>query len=397
MTEFSLIHFNVSIHFMSKIKLTVILSLFIDILWFTIIIPALPDMVKYYNTSYFMISIWVTVFALVWLFSTPILWALSDKYGRKPVLLFSVIWSFLSYFMVYFSPFFWVYMLSRIINWLTSWNIGTIQSIFSDISKDHKERTINLWLFGAIFWISFIIWPGLWAVLLNRWIKAPFLLSMILCFINIIFILLRLPETNKLLDKAKKIKINIITIFKHMFISNEKKYYIIFFIINLALMVYQTSFTLFLSERFHISWKMSWYVLALFWVVMAINQWLFLKTRIRKFSNKRLLSITIIWMAICYWLAFIAWNMRLLIWLVAISSIFQWTFRPIFQNMVLGNHKDVWTINWNMTAIANLASIIWPIVWWYMIDQNISPFGLVAILILIWYIYFKRACSTQIE
>jgi len=80
---------------------------------------------------------------------------------------------------------------------------------------------------------------------------------MVLCFINVIFILLRLPETNKLLDKAKKIKLNIVHIFKKMFVSNEKKYYIIFFIINLAIMVYQTSFTLFLSERFGISGQMS--------------------------------------------------------------------------------------------------------------------------------------------
>lgn len=382
---------------MSKIKLTVILSLFIDILWFTIVIPALPDMVKYYNTSYFMISIWVTVFAFVWLFSTPILWAMSDKYGRKPILLFSVIWSLLSYVMVYFSPLFRVYMLSRIINWLSSWNIWAIQSIFSDISKDHKERTLNLWLFWAIFWISFIVGPWLWAFLLQWGIKAPFLVSIFLCLINIIFILLRLPETNKLLDKVKKIKVNIVHIFQKMFVSNEKKYYIIFFIINLAIMVYQTSFTLFLSERFGISWVMSWYILALFGLVMAINQWLFLKLWIKSFSSKRLVSISIIWMAITYLLAFLSWNMRVIIILVAISSIFQWLFRPVFQNIVLWQHKDVWTINWNMTAVTNLASIIWPIVWWYMIDQNISPFWLVAILILIWYIYSKRTCSKQIE
>lgn len=382
---------------MSKIKLTVILSLFIDILWFTIVIPALPDMVKYYNTSYFMISIWVTVFAFVWLFSTPILWAMSDKYGRKPILLFSVIWSFLSYIMVYSSPLFRVYMLSRIINWLSSWNIWAIQSILSDISKDHKERALNLWLFWAIFWISFIIWPWLWAFLMRWWIKAPFLLSMVLCFINVIFILLRLPETNKLLDKAKKIKLNIVHIFKKMFVSNEKKYYIIFFIINLAIMVYQTSFTLFLSERFGISGQMSWYILALFWLVMAINQWLFLKLWLKKFSNKKLVSISMIWMAITYILAFLSWNMWAIIILIAVSSIFQWLFRPVFQNIVLWQHKDVGTINWNMTAIANLASIIWPIVWWYMIDQWSSPFSLVAILILIWYIYSKRVCAKQIE
>ncbi|MFZ2719237.1 MAG: hypothetical protein WAZ12_05575, partial [Candidatus Absconditicoccaceae bacterium] len=81
----------------------------------------------------------------------------------------------------------------------------------------------------------------------------------------------------------------------------------------------------------------------------------------------------------------------------ALSSIFQGLFRPVFQNIVLGQHKDVGTINGNMTAVTNLAGIIGPIVGGYMIDQNISPFGLVAILILIGYIYSKRTCSKQIE
>ena len=70
--------------------------------------------------------------------------------------------------------------------------------------------------------------------------------------------------------KAKKISLNIVTIFKNMFISPEKKYYLVFFIINLALMVYQMSFTLFLNERFGIAGETSGYFMALIGLVMVI-------------------------------------------------------------------------------------------------------------------------------
>ncbi|MEI7558817.1 MAG: hypothetical protein WCJ45_08845 [bacterium] len=100
----------------------------------------------------------------------------------------------------------------------------------------------------------------------------PFIVSFFLCLINVLFIIRGLPETNKFLAKAKKISLNIVTIFKDMFVSPEKKYYLVFFIINLALMVYQMSFTLFLNERYGISGETSGYFMALIGLVMVINQ-----------------------------------------------------------------------------------------------------------------------------
>jgi hypothetical protein len=74
------------------------------------------------------------------------------------------------------------------------------------------------------------------------------------------------------LATTKKISINIVTIFKNMFVSKENKEYLVFFIVNLALMVYQMSFVLFLSDRFGISGETSGYVMALIGLVMVINQ-----------------------------------------------------------------------------------------------------------------------------
>lgn len=100
----------------------------------------------------------------------------------------------------------------------------------------------------------------------------PFIVSFFLCLINVLFIIRGLPETNKFLNKAKEISLNIVSIFKNMFVSKENKEYLVFFIVNLALMIYQMSFTLFLNERFGIAGETSGYVMALLGLVMVINQ-----------------------------------------------------------------------------------------------------------------------------
>ena len=362
----------------------------------TIMIPAFPNLVNYYHTSYFMISLGTTVFSLFGLFSTPILWAISDKYGRKIVLLVSVISSLLSYGLLRIGWNIWIYLLSRIVNWAAAWNISSIQSILSDISVDQKERSRNFWLFGAIFGVWFIMWPAIGGRLLWYAIKMPFIVSFFLCLLNVIFIIRWLPETNKFLNKAKAISLNIVTIFKNMFVSKENKEYLVFFIINLALMIYQMSFVLFLSERFGMTGEVSWYVMAMIGAVMIINQWFLLKLWMKAFSNKKLVSISILWMVACYGGAFFAWPAWLIIALVGLSGVFQWIFRPVFQNMILGDNQDVGLINGNMAALGNLANIFWPLIGGYIIDLGMSPFGLVALLLIIAYMYAKKYLHRQI-
>ena len=382
---------------MKKIKRIVIFTLFLDMLGMTIMIPAYPNLVAYYHTDYFMISLGVTLFSLFGLFSTPILGAISDKYGRKIVLLVSVISSLISYGLIWISGNIWIFLLSRIVNGAAAGNISSIQSILTDIAVDHKERTANFWLFWAVFGMGFIIGPAIGGWLLWYGVKMPFIISFFLCLINVLFIIRGLPETNKFLAKAKKISINIVAIFKDMFVSPEKKYYLVFFIINLALMVYQMSFTLFLNERYGISGETSGYFMALIGLVMVINQWFLLKWFwLKRFTNKRLIGISILWMIACYGLAFFVSSLWFIVALVAISGIFQGIFRPVFQDMILGNNHDIGLINGNMAALGNLANIFWPLVGGYMIDLNMSPFGLVTLLLILSYIYAKKYLTRQI-
>ena len=159
---------------MSKTKIIALLTIFLDILGFTIMIPAMPGLASDYHVPYIMITLWSALYALFGIFSTPMLGGRSDKIGRKPIMIISMIGSMLAYFAIAISHNVWMYIIGMIINGITAGNIGTAQSILSDVSKDQKERTTNLWLFGMIFGVGFIIGPVIGSLTLSLWNHGPF-------------------------------------------------------------------------------------------------------------------------------------------------------------------------------------------------------------------------------
>jgi len=367
------------------------MSLFIDALGMIIIIPVLPNLLNFYHTNYIMMAVGMALYSVFAIFSAPLLGALSDRYGRKPVLLISVFTSFLSSLIIGFGNTVWIYIFGRIINGVAAGNMSTIQSILTDISKDQKERTNNFALFGIIFGLGFIVGPALGSWLLQWGVKAPFFVSAGICFINMLFIIWRMPETRKVLEKKKKITVNLRHIFMDMFVSKERKYYLTLMIITVATMVYQTSFTLFLHQKFWMSWEFSGYVLWFFGVIMIVNQWvLFNSFWLKYFSNKQLILTWILGSFLCFAGAFLINNMWVIIALIGLSNIFQSIFRPVFQTVILWErHEDIWLINGNISNIMNMGNIVGPLIGGVLINQGISPFGLVAILVLIAYIYAR--------
>jgi DHA1 family tetracycline resistance protein-like MFS transporter len=108
---------------MSKIKIIALLTIFLDILGLTIMIPAIPGLATEYQVSYTMITLGSTLFALFGLFSTPLLGGLSDKIGRKPIIIISMIGSMISYFAIALSHNIWIYLIGMVINGITAGNI----------------------------------------------------------------------------------------------------------------------------------------------------------------------------------------------------------------------------------------------------------------------------------
>lgn len=218
------------------------LTMFLDLVGFSIIFPMFPAMAKHYlavdadnfilkgmmnmissiqsyspdgNTTASTIVLFGgllgALYSLLQFIAAPIWGGISDRIGRRPVLLISVMGLFLSYVMWVFSGSFTLLVLARIIGGFMSGNLSIASAVVSDIT-DEKNRSKGMAVIGIAFAVGFVIGPAMggilslynpiahnpeWAAYGINPFSAPAALAMVLAFINMITIWKTFPETLK--------------------------------------------------------------------------------------------------------------------------------------------------------------------------------------------------------
>jgi DHA1 family tetracycline resistance protein-like MFS transporter len=171
-------------------------TIFISMVGFGIVIPVLPVYAKNdpFKMSPTELGWLVGIFSLVQLFSGPLIGKLSDRIGRRPVLLLSILGTALGYFITGAAAVPWMLFLGRIIDGASGGNIATAQACIADITAP-EERSRAMGHIGAAFGLGFIFGPVLGGVL-SQWSHAlPFYFAGGLAVLNALFVWARLPET----------------------------------------------------------------------------------------------------------------------------------------------------------------------------------------------------------
>ena len=137
---------------------TILFTAFLDVLGFSIIIPQLAVYAAQFGASPAMTGFLASVYSMMGFLFTPFWGRLSDRIGRRPVLLYSIFGTAIGYVFFAFASSLWFLFASRIIDGVTGGNIGTAQAYLSDITPP-EERAKNFGLFGATFGIAFAIGP----------------------------------------------------------------------------------------------------------------------------------------------------------------------------------------------------------------------------------------------
>ncbi|RPI29160.1 MAG: MFS transporter, partial [Chloroflexota bacterium] len=124
----------------------------------TIIIPLMPLYATAFGATPLIIGLLGAAYPAMQFIGAPILGRLSDRYGRKPVLLLSQAGTLVGFLLLGFSNALWLLFLSRLIDGISGGNISTAQAAIAD-STTEKTRTQGLGLIGAAFGLGFIIGP----------------------------------------------------------------------------------------------------------------------------------------------------------------------------------------------------------------------------------------------
>lgn len=375
----------------TKIKFIVYAAVLLDVLSIWIFIPASEKLITWYSTTPFWITLWLSIYSLSSFISTPVLGQLSDKYGRKKLLLFCVFGTAISYLILLLTHSYWIYIVSRMVNGITGGNFAILQSIISDISKDETDRKKNFWLMGGLFWLWFIIWPILGSVWLSAgglpWV---FWIGAILSIIDLVLIYFMLDETNTLRHENKDNKIDYFglkTLYSYLINPNIWVYLRSMMLLWIWFFIHQWVMAIQVKQTYGIWWESFGYVMALFGLVSMVNlAFLIPKFRIPRFTSKTIIYISHIWSIIIMWLmAFAISNNSInilwissyhiylvLIWLLVIFNIYQ----MVYQSEII-SHSDknkVWEISWVTTSIQNIWMIVWPLIWWVLLDTGINVY-----------------------
>src|ERR1700730_14857748 len=182
---------------MKRSPLASILSIvFIDLIGFGMIIPILPLYAQRFQASEWQIGILLASYSFMQFLASPVLGWFSDRYGRKPVLLCSLIGSATGYILMADANSLAMLFLARILAGVAGASVGTASAYIADITPP-ENRSKRMGLIGAAFGIGFVLGPAIGGILSQWSVIAPFWFAAVLSIFNAVLLKITLPEPER--------------------------------------------------------------------------------------------------------------------------------------------------------------------------------------------------------
>ncbi len=184
-----------------------LISVFLCGIGFSIITPVVPFLVQPYISNpgeqAIVVTLLTSVYALCVFFAAPVLGALSDKYGRRPLLLVCLLGSAIGYFVFGIGGALWVLFAGRIIEGITGGSIGTIFAYFADIIPPEQRTKYFGWL-SAIVGVGTVIGPTVGGLLAKFGYSVPMYFGAVITLLNVVYGFFFMPESLKAKNRLKE-------------------------------------------------------------------------------------------------------------------------------------------------------------------------------------------------
>lgn len=347
----------------------IFITLLIDVIGFGIIIPVLPDLIaKMKHVSVSEASryggILLTVFAIAQFFFSPIMGNLSDQYGRRPVLLFSLLGFSLDYLILAFAPSYGWFLVGRIIAGMTGASFTTASAYIADIS-DETNRAKNFGMIGAAFGLGFIIGPFLGGLLGDIDPKLPFYCAAGLAFLNFLYGYFILPESLSIENRRtfNWKKANPFSSLKSLFSYQKLAFLVVaYFLLYLGSHAVQSNWTYFTIYKFDWSKTTIGLSLALVGLLVATVQAVLIKSINGKLGNERSIYIGFALYALGMFLFALAsqsWMMFVFLIPYCLGGISGPALQSVMTTQVPANEQGA--LQGGLTSIMSLTSIFGPL------------------------------------
>lgn len=370
---------------MSKVKLIILLTVFIDVMGIGVIIPILPFYVAQFSDSALLITSLFAVFALCSFLSAPVLGALSDRIGRRPLLIGSILSTAVGWFVFAGATNIFFLFVGRILDGIMAGNFPIAQSFLTDIAKTEKERTENLGLIGAVFGIGFIFGPLLGGVLGQFGHSVPFWFVGGLALANAILAFFILPETHHE-RSTEKVSLNpFVPIARAVHNRPLRKNYLAWFLFGLAIAGFQSIFSLYMRDAFHFDELVGGFVFGAVGIIIALNQGFMMKRFWLKYFKESSLEL---FMLLVFAFGFLLLGVPVL-WVFALAILLTTFGHSILRVVMTGQivAQSPATARGEtlgiVSSVASLSMMIGPVLSGALYEKNIvAPFFFGALLLL---------------
>ena len=275
-------------------------TVFIDLIGFGIVIPVLPFYAEgtIFNATPRTVGLLFASYSIMQLIFSPVLGGLSDKHGRRPVLLLSIIGTGIGFLVLGFARTIFMLFVGRILDGITGGNISTAQAYIADITTT-ENRAKGMGLIGAAFGLGFIFGPALGGILSQWGIHVPFVFAAALCFANAVLLYFTLPETVTP-DHPAKNRAAGGRSFRHVLNSFKQPrlafVLVIYFLFIVAFSIMTTSFSLYTMFRFGYDATHTGYLFAYVGLIAVIIQGGLIGRLVKRFGELPL----VIFGALCF-------------------------------------------------------------------------------------------------
>lgn len=266
----------------------IFLTVFIDMVGFGIVIPVLPLYAQHFGASAVAIGALVGVYSAVQFVFSPLWGKLSDRIGRRPVLITSVIGTAVGFVIMGRAEALWVLFFARIIDGISGGNISTAQAYIADITPPEK-RSRAMGLIGAAIGLGFIFGPLIGGLMSQISMGAPFYFAAGLAALNVLLIYFLLPESLAPEHRSdRRPKQAITEVFRHANGPMLGTVMLVYFLSIMGFAMMTTLYALFAAERFEFDARHTGYLLAYIGTLGVIIQGGLLGRMVKAFGEKKL-------------------------------------------------------------------------------------------------------------
>ena len=371
--------------------LIIFLTIFIDLLGFGLVIPILPFYAEHYGASAFQVGLLSMSYSLMQFIFAPIWGRISDRAGRRPVLLLCLVGTAFGHLVFAFADSLIMLFIARSLTGIAAASIPVAMAYISDVTTE-ENRAKGMGLVGAAFGLGFIFGPAVGGILSQYGFSVPILFASLLSISASLLAYFKLPESfipNKTRNVNEQ-KFNLKNLKNAISSPVIGILFIIFFLITLSFANLETVFALFTERKFGYDAEINGYIFALVGVISALTQGILIGPLVKKFGEKKLITTSIFLLGTGFILFPIANAIYTFLPVVALIAFSIGVHNPSVITLISKNtppEKQGGILGLNQ-SLGSLARVLGPLWGGFFFDQISIGFPFFSAGILIFLIFF---------